>query len=138
MKLVEILAQEMEEWPETTYCYTQDSNGNAYPWREAPTFSGKSWLGGDVDMSDTAFLFSVELASDYRTAIVDKGMWLGEKNKLHEGVNTEWREGVDTKRQERENYIDRIYSVMCKAERPNNRSDMAEALYDAGLRFVEE
>lgn len=41
-------------------------------------------------------------------------------------------------KQEREAYCDRIYSVLCKAERKNNRSDMAEALYDAGLRFVEE
>ena len=41
-------------------------------------------------------------------------------------------------KQEREAYCDRIYSVLCKAERKNNRSDMAEALYDAGLRFVGE
>jgi len=40
--------------------------------------------------------------------------------------------------QEREAYCDRIYSVLCKAERKNNRSDMAESLYDAGLRFVEK
>lgn len=42
------------------------------------------------------------------------------------------------KEQEREAYCDRIYSVLCKAERKNNRSDMAEALYEAGLRFVEK
>lgn len=41
-------------------------------------------------------------------------------------------------KQEREDYCDRIYSVLCKAERKNNRSDMAESLYDAGLRFVVE
>lgn len=193
MKLVEILAQEMEEWPETTHCYTQDSTGIVYPWREAPSFGRKLWLDGDLDLSETALIYHANLASDYRTAIVTKGMWLDEKNKLHKGVNTEWRERVvlppvgvecgylavwpsiwvdvkvlahtdiegedvavvqcgntlafggaemfrklDTKKQERENYIDRIYGVMCKAERPNNRSDMAEALYDAGLRFVEE
>jgi len=40
--------------------------------------------------------------------------------------------------EEREAYCDRIYSVLCKAERKNNRSDMAESLYDAGLRFVEK
>lgn len=38
---------------------------------------------------------------------------------------------------ERSKYCDRIYGVMCKAERPCNRSDMAEVLYDAGLRFSE-
>ena len=41
-------------------------------------------------------------------------------------------------KQERAAYCDRIYAVLCKAERKDNRSDMAEALYDAGLRFVEE
>jgi len=35
-------------------------------------------------------------------------------------------------------YCDRIYGVLCKAERSGNRSDMAEALYDAGLRFTEK
>lgn len=40
--------------------------------------------------------------------------------------------------EERATYCDRIYGVLCKAERKNNRSDMAEALYDAGLRFAEK
>lgn len=38
---------------------------------------------------------------------------------------------------ERSKYCDRIYGVMCKAASPYNRSDMAEVLYDAGLRFTE-
>ena len=45
---------------------------------------------------------------------------------------------ADIAKQERAAYCDRIYAVLCKAERKDNRSDMAEALYDAGLRFVEE
>lgn len=38
---------------------------------------------------------------------------------------------------ERSRYCDRIYGVMRKAASPYNRSDMAEVLYDAGLRFTE-
>lgn len=41
-------------------------------------------------------------------------------------------------KQERSLYCDRIYAVLFKAKRKGNWSDMAEALYDAGLRFVEE
>ena len=33
---------------------------------------------------------------------------------------------------------DKIYSIMLQAERLTNRSDMAETLYDAGLRFKGE
>jgi hypothetical protein len=36
---------------------------------------------------------------------------------------------------ERSKYCDRIFGVLTSATRAENRSDMAEALYDAGLRF---
>ena len=43
-----------------------------------------------------------------------------------------------TAAEERAAYCDRIYGVLSQAERKDKRSDMAEALYDAGLRFVGE
>lgn len=197
MKLVEILAQELEEWPDAAYCLTQDPNGRVYPWTQEPSFFVVEWVLGGVNPLIGSYEYSSNLASDYRTAIVTKDMWLIEKKKARikrvTEPEAEWKEGVDlppvgiecehvvdtpwvwgvvkilahtevegvsvalyqygnkisfssevffrkidTKRQERENYIDRIYGVMCKADRPDNRSDMAEALYDAGLRFVEE
>jgi hypothetical protein len=39
---------------------------------------------------------------------------------------------------ERSKYCDRIFGVLTNATRAGNRSDMAEALYDAGLRFKDE
>lgn len=38
---------------------------------------------------------------------------------------------------EREKACDQMFGIMLKVERPGNRSDMAEALYDAGYRKVE-
>lgn len=80
MKLVEILARDMDVWPETTYCYTQDNDGNVYPWMEVPTFKSKGRWDGDLDMSYTALSYPAEIASDYDTGIVTKDMWLIEKN----------------------------------------------------------
>lgn len=81
MKLVEILAREMDVWPESTHCYTQDNDGNVYPWMEVPTFKSKGRWDGDLDMSYTALSYPAEIASDYDTGIVTKDMWLIEKNK---------------------------------------------------------
>ena len=39
---------------------------------------------------------------------------------------------------ERSKYCDRIFGVLTSATRAENRSDMAEALYDAGLRFKDD
>ena len=42
-KLVEILAEIMEEWPSTTKYYTQDRTGNVYPWVTKPHLVEGLW-----------------------------------------------------------------------------------------------
>src|SRR5690554_2679990 len=106
MKLVEILAQEVEEWPETTYWYAQDEDGMTFPWVKKPHFCGDEWeyRGEDkeyidyIDLNQEAQAYDFDLASDYDTAIVTKGMWLAEKNKMAKGSvggEVDWQGGVD-------------------------------------------
>ena len=85
MKLVELLAKELEEWADTTLCYTQDSDGNAFPWVTHPTFFQKDgvWVGtNQLDQNPDALVVDGELSSDYASAVVTKEMWLAERNKL--------------------------------------------------------
>lgn len=196
MKLVEVLAITLEEWPDKVNYLTRDRDGTLCAWVKAPHFHYGVWEHSVEPKVrfETTFASNIpSLDSNYGEDITTKYMWMVKKGKIREADDKEWREGVDlppvdtecehdagtpqmwevvkilahtevegvsvavyqygnkisfssgdffrkidTKRQERENYIDRIYGVMCKADRPNNRSDMAETLYDVGLRFVEE
>jgi len=93
MKLVEILALEMDEWPDTTVCYTQDKDGSCYPWTGTPIFYGVAgeWAASQeacIDQSPIADGFELDVASDHATAIVTREMWEAERAKLNRGV--EW------------------------------------------------
>lgn len=87
MKLVELLARELVEWPETTRCYAQDSCGTAYPYVGGnPTYRMSVWFAEysrecHVDMKDPAGVLYLELATDYDTAIVTREMWETERMK---------------------------------------------------------
>lgn len=92
MKLVEILAREMVEWPETTVCYTQDNDGWCIPWACTPIFDGLfgEWVGSQearIDRSPIADGFELDVANDHATAIVTREMWEAERARIK---NVEW------------------------------------------------
>lgn len=92
MKLVEILARELKEWPATTACYAQDDNGKAYPFKSLNISldNNHNWgrlIGGAscMDYSDHApVVKSTNLAYDYKAAIVTREMWEQERVKMNE------------------------------------------------------
>lgn len=90
MKLVEILARELKEWPATTVCFAQDDfDGDIYNYvtTRIVRIEGE-WDGVDdayLDhSSDCPGLYGQELASDRDTAIVTREMWEKERAKLNE------------------------------------------------------
>lgn len=71
MKLLDILAKEMKEWPEGAACIMQDADGEI-----KAGYNGKPklniWLGCDC----TEGLFTSEtLSDDYSVSVVTKDMW---------------------------------------------------------------
>lgn len=89
MKLVEVLALELEEWPKTTSWYAQDGNGLVYPLVQEPMFFGDEWPLGSIDPFADVLDCSANIASDYDAAIVTKSMWEAEKDRLCGNSNTE-------------------------------------------------
>lgn len=81
MKLVELLARDLDKWADTTLCYTQDVNGRVYPWLVTPYFKDGEWFstGGDIDGNLDAELVHGEICSDFDTVIITKELWLEEK-----------------------------------------------------------
>jgi hypothetical protein len=78
MKLVEILARELSEWPEDyVSCIVQDPGAALYvKYGEdrAPLFSDGQWMNVWCE-SQVSCLVSLELATDHATAIVTREMW---------------------------------------------------------------
>ena len=80
MKLVEILARELKEWPYEAEEIAQDDCGSAHPYSAAGIFNGEEWTG-DVQLSSYNVRMR-ELASDHATAIVTRADWQAAKDKL--------------------------------------------------------
>ena len=80
MKLVKLLAKELETWAITTVCYVQDPCGSVWPCKIKPNFDGCEWIGDEViDQNDDAPSLTVSLSSDYASAVVTKSMWQAER-----------------------------------------------------------
>ena len=83
MKLVEMLARELDHWAETTSCYTQDRTGIAWPWTgdSIPTYT-TSWEnthGSNIDQNDAAIMLDLSsVADDHSTAIITRAEWEAE------------------------------------------------------------
>lgn len=85
MTLLELLKQELKEWPEGTASATQDRGGNIVFWGHNVTPTAYNiWYGEDEEgccvepLVDDVFLSSEgmeRVASDYATAIITKEMW---------------------------------------------------------------
>lgn len=89
MKLVELLADKLENWADTTACYVQDPNGIVYPCISTPEFSDQ-WIGagGFIDHNDEAISTEMDLSTDYSTAIINKAQWQSERDRQKGG---EWK-----------------------------------------------
>ena len=88
MKLVKLLAKELETWAITTVCYVQDPCGSVWPCKIKPNFDGCEWIGDEViDQNDDAPSLTVSLSSDYASAVVTKSMWQAERDRQKGG---EW------------------------------------------------
>lgn len=89
MKLVKLLAKELETWAITTVCYVQDPCGSVWPCKIKPNFDGCEWIGDEViDQNYDAPYLTVSLSSDYASAVVTKSMWQAERDR-QKGV--EWK-----------------------------------------------
>ena len=91
MKLVELLAKELKEWPEGVDVYAQDANGNIFPWVGIPSICGKEW--GREYSSEVARVHQgnswysgedKEPCEDHVTANVTKSQWKAEREKMNE------------------------------------------------------
>ena|SRR5690554_4147267 len=190
MKLVEILAREMDKWPESASMVVQDKDCQvkmADGGSPEMTVTG-AWVR-DIEVQHEISRRDIELAEDYAAAIVTREMWEAERAKLARG---EWNgEGLppvgiecevlwrgnwvvcevlahrknfavvylpnevtaglarigdcrpirtpeQIAAQERERALDDIYRILRTVDRPGNKADMAEALYDAGYRKQEK
>lgn len=75
MKLVEILARELGEWPESPSVITQDDDGFVFAWTGSPDRGIDQWLvGEDYELTDWRY-GELDLADDSKTAIVTHAQW---------------------------------------------------------------
>lgn len=94
MKLVELLARELNEWPENVSVYFQWGNGKVFATSKGiPTeYSGSMWYvaGSDIEMAYDAPMYDkrLDLAEDHDTANVNKAQWQAERDRQKGG---EWK-----------------------------------------------
>jgi hypothetical protein len=87
MKLVQLLAKELKEWPEGVDVYAQDADGNIFPWEGAPERDHEEWLCEGAKIHQGKSWFSSEKkkpCDDHMTANVTKSQWQAEREKMNE------------------------------------------------------
>lgn len=91
MKLVELLAKELKEWPEIDECsdpilfITQDSSGTIFSWNdngELKFVDGQWYMQGTIPFDEVIFDGS-ETCSDCSSAIVREDQWHCEREKMN-------------------------------------------------------
>lgn len=83
MKLVEILARELDEWGEGVACYTQDIDTFCVAWPTTKVYCTEGfWNPLEVLLEPPVFDRLPRLAEDHTTVIVTKDMWQTERDKL--------------------------------------------------------
>lgn len=91
MKLVQLLAKELKEWPEGVDVYAQDANGQIYPWVGIPKLDEEEWLcavGATIHQGDSWFEGEgMTLCEDHMTANVTKLQWQAERENMN---NPKW------------------------------------------------
>lgn len=94
MKLVELLAKELAEWPENVVVYFQWGNGEVFATSKGfPTeYNDGMWyvVGSDIEMAYNAPMYDkkLDLADDHDTANVNRAQWQAERDRQKGG---EWK-----------------------------------------------
>lgn len=86
MKLVQLLAKELKEWPEGVDVYAQDANGKIYPWVGIPSRDEDEWLCEGAKIHQGKSWFSGEEkkpCDDHMAANVTKSQWQAEREKMN-------------------------------------------------------
>lgn len=85
MTLLELLVNELDEWPKLSKYYAQDSGGSVYPWLFKPVFNAESkkWVpevsGMVLDFSAKSY-YEEPRCVDYSSAIITRAQWEKAKN----------------------------------------------------------
>ena len=86
MKLVQLLAKELKEWPDNVKCITQDGSGYLYGWRmDGAEFRDHAWYSPyakDLEMIGIDIECS-ERSSDNKTSKINKLQWQAEREKMN-------------------------------------------------------
>ena len=86
MKLVELLAKELKEWPNGVDVYAQDPTGSVFPWTGSPGHDGEQWIisgAADVHMGVSRVIGGYSACDDHMTANVTKSQWQAEREKMN-------------------------------------------------------
>lgn len=90
MKLVELLAEKIKEWPNGAKNITQDHDGSVSPCTDPHNdleFDGSRWSSTDGFNMGIDIIGKQDLASDYKKAIVTRAQWQAERDRQKGG---EW------------------------------------------------
>jgi len=75
MKLIELLARELKEWPEDAVVIAQDGDRDVWSWTTEPVWGDEQWcLGDNARLVDNIGVYD-ELATDYSTAKITRADW---------------------------------------------------------------
>lgn len=91
MKLVELLARELIEWPEGAKNITQDKDGGVSPCTDPHNdlaFNGRQWTSTSGFHIGIDIIPGCGLSSDYATAIITRAQWQAERDRQKGG---EWK-----------------------------------------------
>ena len=104
MKLVQLLAKELKEWPNGVDVYAQDPTGSVFPWIGSPDHDGEQWIvsgAARVHMGASLVIGGYSACDDHMTANVTKSQWQAESEKMnkpkwirHRGGNTALHPGT--------------------------------------------
>ena len=89
MKLVQLLAKELKEWPESVVVYFQWGSGEVFATSKGvpAEYRGGMWyvVGRDIEMAYDAPMYDkrFDLAEDHDTATVNKSQWQAEREKMN-------------------------------------------------------
>ena len=83
MKLVQLLAKELKEWPENIEFLAQDSSGGVFGWIGRPEYYDDQWImngGCDIVGLDVV---AIDLSDDYKSSLATKSQWQAEREKMN-------------------------------------------------------
>lgn len=82
MKLVELLARKLGEWPDGVKYYAQNGGSSSIEgWRSFPEYDGSYWYAEEF-AGRVETLCGYKLATDRATAIITREMWEAEKARI--------------------------------------------------------